>query len=437
MQQQLLPFTPQQILAVVHRLECSALLYQGDREDQPGFAVLGVLPTKSITVRDIGGWQNLCEQIRTTPTLSNAENLPEVFCKGWLGYISYDGAAKSIAYQSSQTLGEVESVRTIWAEFCYFPASVHMNFATQQAVLWFDESLCEQTLQQWQQVLAQRIATSDAPDVRVRTWQCLWNEQRYQLAFEKVQQYLRAGDCYQVNLAVPFVCQDDLRQQSPFPLLQSFAPSFGGYWRSQEGCLTSVSPERFIRINGQQIETKPIKGTVARGDTPEQDAHNKQWLANSSKNRAENLMIVDLLRNDLSKQAKPFSVKVDALFAIESHANVHHMVSTIHAEKLTHVHPLDVVLAALPGGSITGAPKQRAMEVIAELEARTRGPYCGVMGYFDDRGLADFNILIRTLIAKESEACCWAGGGVVMDSTCEEEWQEIHTKVSKILNTSI
>ncbi len=232
---------------------------------------------------------------------------------------------------------------------------------------------------------------------------------------------------------MPFSNTANMRAQSPLPLLQSFNPAFGGYLKTDYLSLFSVSPERFICIDGQRMETRPIKGTVSRGANIEEDEANKAWLAGSEKNQAENLMIVDLLRNDLSRYALPFSVKVEKLFAIETHANVHHMVSTISAVKRPEFSSAEVIVNALPGGSITGAPKKRAMEVIDELEAGARGPYCGVMGFFDDSGFVDFNILIRTVVAKETGAQCWAGGGVVLDSTCEEEWQELHVKVARIL----
>lgn len=264
-------------------------------------------------------------------------------------------------------------------------------------------------------------------------WSPAWSKEQYQQAFERVMGYLQAGDCYQVNLAMPFSSSADLTACSPQPLLQSFNPSFGGYFKSAELTLYSVSPERFMRVADDKLETRPIKGTVARGSNAEEDAKNKTWLANSKKNQAENLMIVDLLRNDLSLHAQPFSVKVDKLFDIETHANVHHLVSTISALKQPNISAVQAVYAAFPGGSITGAPKKRAMEIIAELEAGPRGAYCGSLGFIDDSGMADFNILIRTIVALPQGAQCWAGGGLVMDSSCDEEWAELHTKVARIL----
>lgn len=348
------------------------------------------------------------------------------FCTGWLGYFSYEAGHSAL-------LTETRLPQQPLAEFFEYEFSVHIDMQENSCVL---VGRCAEVLERAEALIANEFARFDKnliPQNNNLHWQGAWNKESYQQAFEQVQAYLQAGDCYQVNLAMPFRCAADVRNHSPIPLLQSFNPAFGGYFKSTHLSLFSVSPERFISISGDRLETRPIKGTVARGQTTTEDEANKTWLATSAKNQAENLMIVDLLRNDLSRYALPHSVKVDKLFAIESHANVHHMVSTISATKREDVSAAQVIIDALPGGSITGAPKKRAMEVIDELETAPRGPYCGVLGYFDDAGFADFNILIRTIVATKDGAECWAGGGVVLDSTCDEEWQELHTKVARIL----
>ena len=213
--------------------------------------------------------------------------------------------------------------------------------------------------------------------------------------------------------------------------------------------LLSCSPELFftfikdVKTGKHYICTKPIKGTMPRGTTAKQDNTYKQQLINSEKDRAENVMIVDLLRNDLGKYAKIGSVKVPQLFAIESFSNVHHMVSTITAELNTDTHPLAVLFGSLPAGSITGTPKKRAVEIIAELEVAPRGAYCGTMGYMNFDGSGQWNVLIRTLQANHasgdiadhtSQISLWAGGGITIASDCDAEYQECLDKVGNLLS---
>ena len=219
--------------------------------------------------------------------------------------------------------------------------------------------------------------------------------------------------------------------------METFNPRHGCVIRSSKRTIFSVTPERLLKITNGKLETRPIKGTAPRSSNPTQDKANADNLILSEKNRAENLMIVDLLRNDLSIYATPNSVKVEKLFELESHANVHHLVSTITATLRPNVSISSALLAAFPGGSITGAPKKRAMEIINELEAQPRGAYCGSAGYIDDNGNCDFNILIRTIEAKEDGATCWGGGGIVIDSEVDSEFDEIHNKVDKILSTPL
>jgi len=372
------------------------------------------------------------------PTTANPE---PPFRSGWAGFMSYD-AGKTLQGLTPCTAA-LNSAGAPLAEFFYYPLSLYLDFADNSCTLQNPQRLPEAVTTAFiarleNAITAYKTATTlTAEMTKPRQWQCAWSKEQYQQAFTKTRHYLAAGDCYQVNLAMPFHCADDLRSISPAPLLQAFNAPFSAYLKPPAQTLFSVSPERFIRIDGDRIETRPIKGTIARGETAETDENNRQWLANSAKNRAENLMIVDLLRNDLSRSAEPFSVQVTKLFDIESHANVHHMVSTIVATRRPDQHAVDVIFDALPGGSITGAPKRRAMEVIDELEYQPRGAYCGVLGYFDDAGHADFNILIRTIAAAEQGATCWGGGGIVMDSTWEDEWQEIHSKVGRILSTPL
>ncbi|WP_350433207.1 aminodeoxychorismate synthase component I [Shewanella sp. H8] len=265
-------------------------------------------------------------------------------------------------------------------------------------------------------------------------WVNQTNYQQYQHKFDQVQQYLLSGDCYQINLTQRFEAhyQGDEWQAYCALSLANQAP-FSAFMRVDNHCMLSISPERFIKLNDQNIETKPIKGTLPRHHDPLLDQQAAALLLASEKDRAENVMIVDLLRNDIGKVASPGSVKVPRLFDIESFPAVHHLVSTVTATLADHKTGFDLLNAAFPGGSITGAPKVRAMEIIEELEPSRRNLYCGSIGYISQNGNMDTSITIRTLVTENQRIYCWAGGGIVADSNGDAEYQESFDKVSKIL----
>jgi len=259
----------------------------------------------------------------------------------------------------------------------------------------------------------------------------------YANKFAKVQDYIQAGDCYQVNLAQRFTAQYQGDTFTAYQALRQVCPTpFSAYLElSAQQSVLSHSPERFLLCDQGRVESKPIKGTIARGETPQQDQANAETLLSSEKDRAENLMIVDLLRNDLGRTCLTGSIKVPKLFALESYANVHHLVSTVEGRIDKAEQSIHVFQQSFPGGSITGAPKIRAMEVIDELEPHQRSAYCGSIVYFSSNGQMDSSITIRTLVADQGKLHCWAGGGLVADSKCEEEYQETFTKVGKLTHT--
>ena len=266
--------------------------------------------------------------------------------------------------------------------------------------------------------------------------QARWDFAHYQQAFQRVQDYIVAGDCYQINLTQEFSAEAQgqlLTTAAQFWQLTN-AP-YAGYLRVHDFEILSCSPELFIEFEeDRKITTKPIKGTMPRYDDPELDRQSKQQLSESKKDQAENVMIVDLLRNDLSVYAETGSVKTPKLFNIESFNQVHHMVSEVTATLKAEMNPFDVLMSALPGGSITGAPKIRAMQIIDELEGAARGAYCGSMGYFDANGTGAWNILIRSIQKYQQDVSLWAGGGVTIASVCEAEYQECFDKVSAMLD---
>ncbi|WP_394392799.1 aminodeoxychorismate synthase component I [Shewanella woodyi] len=265
-------------------------------------------------------------------------------------------------------------------------------------------------------------------------WHNQISQEQYKEKFAQVQRYLHSGDCYQINLTHRFEAdyQGD-EWQAYTELSKTNKAPFSAFIRLENATILSISPERFVQLVDRDIQTKPIKGTRPRFINPAQDSESAIALSLATKDRAENLMIVDLLRNDIGKVAQAGSVNVPHLFSIESFPAVHHLVSTVTAKLASQYQASDLLKATFPGGSITGAPKIRAMEIIEELEPSRRSLYCGSIGYISQDGQMDTSITIRTLVAQSNRIYCWAGGGIVADSVADEEYQETYDKVSKIL----
>ncbi|HEJ7888777.1 TPA: aminodeoxychorismate synthase component 1 [Serratia liquefaciens] len=289
------------------------------------------------------------------------------------------------------------------------------------------------TEQRWQWLCSQQSEPQQDFTLTSR-WQANMTRQQYGEKFQRIQQYLRSGDCYQINLAQRFSADYQGDEWQAFQQLSaSNRAPFSAFLRLPDNAVLSVSPERFLWLENQQIQTRPIKGTLPRMADAEQDAQQAQRLANSAKDRAENLMIVDLLRNDIGRVAEPGSVKVPELFVVEPFPAVHHLVSTITALLPERTPATELLRACFPGGSITGAPKVRAMEIIEELEPQRRNAYCGSIGYISACGTMDTNITIRTLFTESGRIYCSAGGGIVADSQEQAEYQETFDKVGRIL----
>lgn len=259
--------------------------------------------------------------------------------------------------------------------------------------------------------------------------------QQYQTAFEKIQQYLKDGDCYQVNLTQRFSATghgdlwelyQEIRKRNPAP--------YGAYMQLDGIEVLSFSPEQFLKVSQRKVTTSPIKGTRPRSSDPQQDQRALIELQQSEKERAENLMIVDLLRNDLGRCCRIGSIKVPRLFFTESHPTVHHLVSTITGELDDEKTAIDLLRDCFPGGSITGAPKIRAMEIIDEVEPVARQLYCGSVGYIGFDGSMETNIAIRTAYHHHGEISFHAGGGIITDSNVEAEYQELFDKAGFFLN---
>ncbi len=258
----------------------------------------------------------------------------------------------------------------------------------------------------------------------------------YNAALTTIHDAIERGDTYQINYTLRahaqligegFAYYEQLRRAQ--------RADYCAYLDWGDVQVLSISPELFFTRTGNSVVTRPMKGTARRGVMPDEDAALGKWLYESRKNRAENLMIVDLLRNDISKNCKTGSVKADKLFQLQSFANVHHLVSFVSGVLQVGKTAIDLLRGCFPGGSITGAPKLRAMQIIDELEPNRRGVYCGAIGYIGFDGNMDTNIAIRTAVYANGEISFYAGGGIVADSVLEKEYAETLDKASSLLAT--
>ncbi len=259
----------------------------------------------------------------------------------------------------------------------------------------------------------------------------------YEATVSRVVDDIYAGDIFQANLSQRFEAslQNNDDAFTLYRRLRALSPApFAGFFNFGDGSLLSSSPEQFLTSDGRTIQTRPIKGTRPRGQTRKHDEAQAQALLASEKDRAENIMIVDLMRNDLSRVSKDGSVHVQTLCALERFATVHHLVSTLRATRREGITNVDLLRACFPGGSITGAPKIRAMEIIAELEPQARGPYCGSLGFMSFSGTMDTNISIRTMTVMKESVTFQAGGGIVADSIPADEYDEVLAKASALCN---
>ncbi|MEQ9349452.1 MAG: aminodeoxychorismate synthase component I [Alphaproteobacteria bacterium] len=268
-------------------------------------------------------------------------------------------------------------------------------------------------------------------------WRSNFTRPAYERMVARIIEYIRAGDIFQANFTQRFLA-DMPAGHTPFDLyrrLRAVNPApFAAFLACGDTHLASASPERFLRLADGQVETRPIKGTRPRGASPAADAAEASALLTREKDRAENVMIDDLLRNDLSRVCQPGSVTTPEICTLESFATVHHLVSTVQGALAADSDAVDLLRATFPGGSITGAPKIRAMEIIAELEPVARGPYCGSIGYVGFDGSLDTSITIRTMAIRDGRVAVQAGGGIVADSDPAAEYAESLAKARALLD---
>ena len=367
--------------------------------------------------------QRLLDENRT----SHAPNLPP-FQGGWAGFISYD-------------YGRHLEPKAKLPHFSPIAPDMEFHF--------FDTVIGVDHLQERAWIFARQEADADALEHRLRLKQnpvearavtgfaSNFTRANYERAIDKTVAFILAGDIFQANItqcfSAPepqgfdcFALYETLRRKNP--------ATFAGLMDYESIKLISSSPERLIRFDGKTAEARPIKGTRKRDADPARDAALIMELQASRKDRAENVMIVDLLRNDLSRVCLPGTVKVPVLCGLESYANVHHLVSVVQGDLQPGRNMADLLAAIFPGGSITGAPKIRAMEVIAELEQAPRGVYCGAMGYLGSNGHCDFNIAIRTVQVAGGVVRVQGGGGITAKSQAPAEYEESLTKIARLMD---
>ena len=429
---------PAEYFAAIRHAPGAVLLDSGRPAAERGrYDLLSAWPLVTLTVGPDESGSEFLQRLRENLTQLGEAALPAgyalPFAGGLIGYLSYDFGRhlEPLPHQA------VDDLHLPDARFGLYAWALVSDHQAQTSQLVFHPTLVDSERQRLISLFSRAGAATAAtfklhgpmtPDISAQT---------YAQAIARIHDYIQAGDCYQVNFTQRFraACSGDpwvaycaLREACPTP--------FSGFQSlPDDGAVLSLSPERFVRISQRQVETRPIKGTRPRGLTPTEDAANAAELLASPKDRAENLMIVDLLRNDLGRTCRTGSVSVPELFSLETYPNVHHLVSSVTGELADDKDALDLIAGSFPGGSITGAPKIRAMQIIDELEPTRRGLYCGSLVYLDVRGEMDSSIAIRSLLVKDGQVCCWGGGGIVADSQWEAEYQESLTKVRVLLQT--
>ncbi|MGE8098421.1 aminodeoxychorismate synthase component I [Pseudomonas fluorescens] len=429
---------PAEYFAAIRHAPGSVLLDSGRPSAERGrYDVLSAWPLATLAVSPDESGGAFLQRLRATLARLGDAAIPAPyelpFAGGLIGYLSYD-FGRHLEAMPSQAHDDLQLPDARFGLYDWALISDHLIGSSQ---LVFHPNLIESERQRLIELFGQPATAAVAPFTLNGAMNPDLSASDYQQAFVRIQQYIQAGDCYQVNFAQRFRAQCQGDPWTAYCALRAACPTpFSGFQSLPDGgAVLSLSPERFVKVSEGHVETRPIKGTRPRGQNAAEDAANAAELLASPKDRAENLMIVDLLRNDLGRTCRIGSVRVPELFSLESYPNVHHLVSSVTGELADNKDALDLIAGSFPGGSITGAPKIRAMQIIDELEPTRRGLYCGSLLYLDVRGEMDSSIAIRSLLVKDGQVCCWGGGGIVADSDWQAEYQESITKVKVLLET--
>ena len=438
-----IPYCPDvgQLFAPLRELPGAALLDSAFPFASSGrYDILTALPVQTLSTPAPGSSEQSYRQFYSSLHSLHSERYADVqpptqelpFCGGLLGCLGYDAAhglhrlQTATAAQTSLNLTQVNAY-----DWCVVQDHL-LGKSVLVAMPWMDRAVIND--------LTKRMrvpkGTQEQDFKLAGPFSSNLSEHEYHEAFRRIQDYISAGDCYQVNLAQRFSSQYSGDPWQAYRTLRAIAGApFSAFLScGDDQAIMSLSPERFLALQGQHVKTSPIKGTRPRYRDKKTDQLAATELMNSAKDRAENLMIVDLLRNDLGRSCLPGSIHVDKLFELHSYPTVHHLVSSISGELRPQCSAVDLLRDSFPGGSITGAPKRRAMEIIAELEPDPREAYCGSVFYISADGRMDSNIAIRTLVCRDQTIHCWGGGGIVADSQWQQEYQETYDKVGRFLS---
>ena len=435
-----LPYSadPAGYFAAIHNAPGAVLLDSARPVAERGrFDLLSAWPQETLAPGPRETGQSYLQRLRESLARLGEAHMPDglelPFAGGLIGYLSYD-FGRRLELLPHPTHDDLDFPDAGMGLYTWALITDHQR---QTCQLVFHPALDENERARLIALFSGPVPVDDTPFSLLSPMRADIDATAYRAAFEQVQDYIRAGDCYQVNLTQRFRASCQGNPWSAYQALRSACPTpFSGYLVLRDGSwLLSFSPERFIRVSQDQVETRPIKGTRPRAANPEEDAGNAAELLASPKDRSENLMIVDLLRNDLGRSCRIGSVRVPELFALESYPNVHHMVSSVTGELAPGKDCLELIAGSFPGGSITGAPKIRSMQIIDEVEPSRRGPYCGSLMYLDVRGEMDSSIAIRSLLVKDGQISCWGGGAIVADSRWEQEYDESIFKVRVLMET--
>ena len=425
--------TTSQIQFLLDSLEQGVLFDSGAEKTRGHFDIVSGNPLSIHRVEKKDSLKKL--PIYSRPFTRKRLKIPEKFktlpflC-GMIGFCSYEFGAQ-LTINNAQSLTNSKLPSAFFAHYTW--SYVYDRQKKQGFVSFSPECLPEarrKIIHSLNNCLIEPDIKHDSSIYKSMNWHKKQGFSNYLANFNQALDYIKSGDCYQVNLAQQF--ESDFSGKASdlyFHLRKNLNTPYSSFFAFDENQhILSFSPEQFIGIQQQKIKTSPIKGS-AKNTNCKNNALN---LENSLKNQAENLMIVDLMRNDLSKVCKLNTVKVNRLFKLETFKNVHHLVSEIEGVLKSDFNEIEAFFACFPGGSITGAPKKRAMEVINELETTGRDAYCGSVFYWNDDGQFDSNILIRTIVHSENILYCWGGGGIVHDSLVDEEYQESLFKVANL-----
>lgn len=420
-----------ELFAKIAHLPGAAWLDSGRPTSEMGrYDIMTALPNRMLSPADKPAEMSAFEYIESVRV-----SLPEVgthespFTIGLLGYFSYE-----VNQAPTKKPKIVQAPEFAWG--VYLQSLVLDHQAKSAKLFYWDDGDIQsaETLLSLFNKEDDSVGESCEPEFEVHEILSLTDRKTYELSFNKVLEHIHKGNTYQVNYTQAHIARYQGNTFRAYQALRERLPSpYSGYLNFEDVKILSFSPEQFIQKLGHQVFTKPIKGTRPRHYDPGIDDLNRKELEDSDKDKAENLMIVDLLRNDLGKHAIPATVHVEKLFELQSFANVHHLVSTISARLDQSTSGMQVLQDAWPGGSITGAPKKRAMSIIDKLEPHQRGVYCGCIGYLSANGNMDTNLCIRTIACDDKHMACWAGGGIVADSDVSLEYYESLNKIETLL----